>query len=246
MSTVKWIVTVSVIILITTTAAAAIEGAVAVKVSGGESHTLVLTEKKFVWGCGRNYDGQLGIGGGGDKRTLRRVHEGEMDSPSDYLEDINDIDGGWLHSLAVDVSGSVWAWGDNGWGQLGDGTNVGKSTPRKVHGPNDVGFLEGIISISAGRSGEHSLAVDCNNHAWAWGRNIEGQLGIDTSGSNKKKLTPVQVDGGEMETTHLEDIIAVSAGEHHSMALDANGFVYTWGSNHWLVWQVWRSSITSS
>jgi alpha-tubulin suppressor-like RCC1 family protein len=238
MRTVKWVVTVSVVVfIITTTASAAIpEGAKAIKVSGGEDHTLVLTDEKFVWGCGINAEhNQLGIGSNTwDRWTLVRVHAGEMSTASGYLEDINDIDGGWKHSLALDIDGFVWAWGDNNpWGQLGNDSTSSSPTPVKVHGPNDVGFLEGIISISAGRSGEHSLAVDCNNHAWAWGRNVEGQLGIGIHGTNQKELTPVQVHGGEMGTTYLEDITAVSAGEHHSMALDANGFVYTWGSNRW-------------
>ena len=241
MSTVKWIVTVSVFIFMITASASAVipEGAKAVQVSGGEAHTLLLTEAGFVWGCGYNEFYQLGIGSDYDKWTLIRTKAGEMSTASGCLEDINDIDGGWKHSLALDVNGSVWAWGNNNpWGQLGDGTDDTKSIPVSVKsGDQDPGdpdsFLEGIIAISAGRSGEQSLAVDCNNHLWAWGRNKEGQLGIGIHGTGEKKLTPVQVLGGEMGTTHIEDIIAVSAGEHHSMALDANGFVYTWGSNRW-------------
>ena len=80
MSTVKWIVTVSVFIfMITASATAAIpEGAKAVKVSGGEAHTMVLTEAGFVWGCGYNEFYQLGIGNNFDKWTLIRTEDGNF------------------------------------------------------------------------------------------------------------------------------------------------------------------------
>lgn len=84
------------------------ENAKAIKVSGGEDHTLVLTVNKWPWGCGVNNVYQLGIGDNQDRWTLVRVH-----GPNNvgYLEDINDIAAGWKHSLALDVNGFVWAWG---------------------------------------------------------------------------------------------------------------------------------------
>ncbi len=167
-------------LFVTLSARAIPQGARSVKVSGGEAHTLLLTEAGFVWGCGYNEFYQLGIGSDYDKWTLIRTKDGEMSTASGCLEDINDIDGGWKHSLALDVSGSVWAWGKNAWGQLGDDSETPRSSPVQVKsGDQDPGdpdsFLKGIIGISAGRSGEQSLAVDCNNHLWAWGRNQEGQ-----------------------------------------------------------------------
>jgi alpha-tubulin suppressor-like RCC1 family protein len=94
-----------------------------IKVSGGEDHTLVLTENKFVWSCGPNgghafdqyYYGVLGTGNDSwdyTEQTLARVHDGDMVSTSGYLEGINDISAGWLHSLALDISGFVWSWGE--------------------------------------------------------------------------------------------------------------------------------------
>lgn len=99
------------------------------KVSGGEDHTLVLTADKAAWACGPNggyeeyveyYFGVLGIDSNDrylDQHTLTRIH-----GPNDvnYLGDINDIDAGWKHSLALDVNGLVCSWGDNRYGQLGD------------------------------------------------------------------------------------------------------------------------------
>ena len=103
--------------------------------------------------------------------------------------------------------------------------------------------LARIIDISAGRSGEHSLAVDANGYVYAWGRNHYGQCGNDESGNSK--LTPVHVHRGEQPEDprnpdpNLTRIVAVSAGEWHSMGLEdydpcdpnLDGRVYTWGNN---------------
>jgi len=107
------IVSLTIITSITVTTRAA-EQTWGINVSGGENHTLVLTENNAVWGCGDNIWYQLGIGDTqAAQRSLVRVKDGDMNTPSDYLEHINDIDAGWKHSLALDVNGFVWAWGRN-------------------------------------------------------------------------------------------------------------------------------------
>jgi alpha-tubulin suppressor-like RCC1 family protein len=75
--------------------------------------------------------------------------------------------------------------------------------------------------------------MDSSGLVYAWGRNQEGQLGNDKSGSGQKELTPVKVHDGEMNTMSgfLENIVAVSAGEQHSIGLGSDGRVYTWGDN---------------
>ena len=103
------------------------ENAKAIKLSGGENHTLVLTANKSAWACGNNEFYQLGIGNNQNQKTLVRVHTGDMNTPSGYLEDINDIDAGWKHSLALDVNGLVWAWGWNSEGQDRKSTRLNSS-----------------------------------------------------------------------------------------------------------------------
>jgi alpha-tubulin suppressor-like RCC1 family protein len=164
------------------------EDAKAIDISGGEDHTLVLTKNKWPWACGDNYYYQLGIGSNVSKWTLVRVAKGDMNSPSDSLENIDDVDAGWTHSLALDVNNFVWAWGRNAEGQLGDGFQLPRATPVRVKSgeqdPNHPdSFLQYVAAISAGRSGEHSLAVDVNNLVYAWGRNQEGQCGNGESGN---------------------------------------------------------------
>ncbi len=240
------------------------ENARAIDISGGEDHTLVLTQNKWPWACGPNSWYQLGVGDDtNSKLSLVRVLNGDMNSVSDYLEGIDDVDAGWKHSLALEMyipndpnnRGYVWAWGDNDQGQVGDGSPYDRPTPVRVlrggqvpEDPNDPNLAR-IIEISAGRSGEHSLAVDVNGYAYAWGRNQEGQCGVGLSGSGFKELDPNQVLRGEQPfdpnrpSVYLNCIIAVSAGEWHSMALERydpsdpnlQGRVYTWGDNDFVL-----------
>ena len=140
------------------------EDAKVIKISGGEYHTLVLTKNKWAWGCGDNEWYQLGIGDTTDDQPLLvRVHKGDMNSSSDYLEDINDIDAGWTHSLALDVNRFVWAWGNNSQGQLGNDSTDPCSTPVQVlsgeQDPNDANsVLQNIVAVSAGW--DHCMALE--------------------------------------------------------------------------------------
>jgi len=233
------------------------EDAKAIHVSGGEDHTLIVTANNWVWVCGANgdypynsYYGVLGTGSNSfslDVNSPIRVHDGDMGTQSDRLEGINDIDAGWRHSLALDVNGFVWSWGWNSEGQLGDGTPYARTTPVKVRGPNDAGYLQYIDSISAGRSGRHSLAVDANGYAYAWGYNKFGQCGNGESGAGERELTPVYVHQGAQAgdpndaNNPLEHIVDICAGSDQSIAVEKDdpsdpnfsGCVYTWGTNRW-------------
>jgi alpha-tubulin suppressor-like RCC1 family protein len=118
------------------------------------------------------------------------------------------------HTLALKTDGTLWAWGWNNFGQLGDGTTANRSTPVQVAGLSDV------IAVSAGS--RHSLALRADGTVWAWGSNSTvGLLGND---SDVNHSPPVQV-------RDLENIIAVSAGVNHSTAVRADGTVWAWGSN---------------
>jgi alpha-tubulin suppressor-like RCC1 family protein len=98
---------------------------------------------------------------------------------------ITAVSAGFAHSLALTNVGGVKAWGNNGLGQLGDGTSTNSSTPVDVSG-----LTSGVVSISAGLA--HSLALKSNCTGWAWGRNHYGQLG---DGTITDRSTPVEVTG---------------------------------------------------
>ncbi len=227
-----------------------------IQISAGWHHTLLIddTDFKSVWACGQDgssyygYKGALGIGDYGydHYETIPvRVHPGEQDS-LDYLRDITAVSAGCMHSLALDMNNKVWAWGDNYFGQLGNGQAVDETTPVRVTGGGqNGGFLERIVDISAGLYKPHSLAVESNGDVWAWGSDYYGQLG---NGNNVSTPVPMQVHSGEQDPSYdidnnpttLKNIVAVSGGENYSMALEkldetdpnCNGRVYTWGSQN--------------
>lgn len=130
------------------------------------------------------------------------------------------IAAGWRHSLALDANGNVWAWGFNGYGQLGDGTTISSATPVQVQFPAAIA----ITAIAAGY--DHSLALDTYGRVWTWGDNIDGQLG---DGTTTNSSTPVMVlsSSGSL----LSGVTAIAGGGIHSLALDTNGNVWAWGAN---------------
>ncbi|RKG48667.1 kelch-like protein [Corallococcus sp. AB011P] len=117
------------------------------------------------------------------------------------------------HTLALKQDGTVWAWGSNGYGQLGDGTTTNRLTPVQVQG------LTGVVALTA--DGAHSLALKHDGTVWAWGYNGKGQLG---DGTLTTQFTPVQVQG-------LTGVAALSAGADHTLALKHDGTVWAWGGN---------------
>lgn len=123
------------------------------------------------------------------------------------------ISGGGEHSLALKLDGTIWTWGDNEYGQLGDGTTTDRSTPVQVS------TLSGVVTISGGVF--HSLALKSDGTIWTWGNNWYGQLG---DGTTVERHTPVEVSG-------LSGVVAIAGGVYHSLALKSDGTVWTWGDN---------------
>lgn len=123
--------------------------------------------------------------------------------------------------MALLPDGTIWGWGGNTYGQVGDGTSTNQSTPVRVPG------LSNVAAIAVG--GYHSAAIKLDGTVWAWGDNCCGQLGNGTSdGVATWPLpphpTPVQVTG-------MTNAINVAAGLFHTVALKKDGTVWTWGYN---------------
>ncbi|MBG9944541.1 regulator [Brevibacillus formosus] len=114
------------------------------------------------------------------------------------------------HSLILKSDGTVWAWGVNNYGQLGDGTTVQKNVPVQVKG------ITNISRIAAGEN--HSLVLRSDGTVWSWGYNAYGQLGIYGNTSS----IPVQV-------MDLTDVTEIAAGGNHGLALKKDGTVWMWG-----------------
>ena len=123
------------------------------------------------------------------------------------------IGGGSQHSAALLADGTVRTWGNNGYGQLGNGGTTNSNVPVTVSG------LSNVVTLAA--PGFHTLALLNNGTVRAWGGNNFGQLG---NGSNSDSNVPVTV-------SNLSNVVSVSGGVIHSIALLANGTVRTWGYN---------------
>jgi alpha-tubulin suppressor-like RCC1 family protein len=157
-----------------------------IAVAGGTYHSLAVKSDGTVWAWGNNEYGQLG-----DRTTTNRNTPVKVSSPSGVIAVFGGggYDGG-SHSLALKSDGTVWAWGNNSKGQLGDGTTTDRSSPVKMSS------LSGVIAVAGG--GSHSLALKSDGTVWAWGNNSKGQLG---DGTTTNRNTPVQVSGFNVYTT---------------------------------------------
>jgi len=193
-----------------------------IAISAGENHSLALKNDGTAWSWGYNNYGQLG-----DGTTTQRTSPVQVKglNNSGFLTDVTDISAGGSHSLALKNDNTVWAWGYNYSGQLGDGTTTQRTTPVQVKGLNNSGFLTDITAINAG--GGHSLALKNDGTVWAWGANGYGQLG---DGNYTQRTSPVQVKGLN-GLGFLTDVTDISAGGIYSLALKSDGTVWAWGQN---------------
>ena len=176
-----------------------------IKVAAGADHNLALKSDGTVWAWGSNRGGQLGEGTTESKEYTPIQVNG--------LIDIIDVKAGYSHSMVLKSDGTVWAWGTNGSGQLGDGTTTSSNLPVKVNELSDIiGFDTEYYS---------SLALKSDGTVWAWGSNSYGQLG---DGTTITRLTPVQVN-------LLGDVVDVAIGTGHALALKSDETVWAWGYN---------------
>ena len=188
-------------------------------VSGGEYHSMGIDNNDAVLAWGDNESGQLGLG--------------YIDSSIHYipeqvivLDNIIAIASGHRHSIALWDDGTVWTWGENENGQLGNGGTVDSHTPLQVHGLLDGKY---VIAIAAGDY--HSMALTDDGKVYTWGENYIGQLGdgtVDDVNEPFGKILPVQVQGLPSNKV----VMAIAAGHRHSLAVTSDGHVWTWGWNY--------------
>ncbi len=147
-----------------------------VAMAGGTTHSLAIKSDGTVWAWGSTATG-LYYGEVGPKASATPVQISNLDQ-------VSAVSAGDYFSVALRKDGTVWAWGANDGGQLGDGTNSSSTIPVQVTG------LTSIIAIAGGST--HCLALKSDGTVWAWGFNQQGQLG---NGSTSSSNVPVQVVG---------------------------------------------------
>ncbi|WP_291401961.1 T9SS type A sorting domain-containing protein [Daejeonella sp.] len=124
------------------------------------------------------------------------------------------IASGYYHNLSIHQDGSLWSWGYNRYGQLGDGTTSPRTTPARIGNANDW------KTIAAGYL--HSVAIKSDGSLWTWGANGYGQLG-DGSAANSK--SPKRIG-------NATDWKMVGGGYNHTLAIKNDGSLWAWGLNN--------------
>ncbi|MCU1268384.1 MAG: hypothetical protein JWM21_4702 [Acidobacteria bacterium] len=173
-------------------------------VAAGGFTSLALKSDGTVW--------QWGIGSVNTASPTFRITPVQVNG----LSGVTAIAAGASHCLAVKNDGTVWAWGFNSNGQLGDGTTTNRVIPVQVNGLSSV--------IAAGAGATYSFAIKSDGSLWSWGNNTYGQLGLGTS-----------FDGDHTAAAQvgvISGVVAVAGGSQHSIALTADGRVWTWGTNN--------------
>ncbi len=172
-------------------------------VAAGSAHMVALDIDGNVWTWGWNKHGQLGDGTN-DTRNLPVQVKGV--GKEEFLEDVEAIAVGLYHTVALDTDGRVRTWGQNNYGQLGDGTDNDKNSPVRVKALEEEASSADIEEVFAG--GHHSIALDKDSSVWIWGSNDVGQLGDGTSVNYKTTPVKVKLSGEEFP----EGIIALAGG----------------------------------
>ena len=133
------------------------------------------------------------------------------------LTDVAAVVAGDTHSLALKTDGSLWAWGRNDLGQLGDETKTHRYTPQQIN-------LTGVAALAAGD--DHSLALKTDGSLWAWGYNGSGQLG---NGTTINQYRPIKVMGSTPNTTTVT--VAATDASASEGGLTTGTFTFTRSGN---------------
>jgi alpha-tubulin suppressor-like RCC1 family protein len=195
----------------------------AVAIACGDFHSLAVLADGSVRAWGHNDAGQLGNGTTNDSNVPVRVHE---------VVGATAVAAGGAHSLAlVGTGGPIRAWGANGWGQLGDGTQTDRLIG--VIGPGATAVTAGLVKIAAG--GNTSMALQSDGDVFTWGANGDGVLGygtVDEFGDVTPAFTTEAQAVDHIGTAPFETRVEeIAMSEAHMVVRGADGRVYTWGSN---------------
>ncbi|MCX6879949.1 MAG: hypothetical protein NTW21_40035 [Verrucomicrobia bacterium] len=175
----------------------------------GADHTVALKSNGTLWTWGLNNVGQLG-----DGTTAGRRSPGQVGTDNRWVAvTAGGVTGTTGHTVALKADGTLWAWGNNDYGQLGDGTGAEKDSPVQV------GTATTWVAVAAGSN--HTVALKADGTLWAWGDNSDCQLG---DGTTVDKFSPVQVGTDNHWVT-------ISAGDNHTVALKSDGSLWAWGFN---------------
>ena len=189
------------------------------QVSLGGSHSAAITEDGCLYLWGFDGTGQIG-----DKWVPNVTNE-EHYYPKKILENVASVSLGWSHSAAITNDGSLYTWGNNRSGQLGDGSTKNYDYPIKI--------MDNVTAVSLGY--EHSAAITTDGSLYMWGNNSSGALGVGRLWEKESMLTPLGGYDGFDETMCstvpmkvMDNVKSVSLGDSRSAAITNDGSLYVW------------------
>lgn len=176
-------------------------------ISSCPSHTIAIKADGTLWAWGSNTLGQLG-----DGTNINRLTPVQIGTDNNWKSaSVNSVG---KHSLAIKTDGTLWAWGGNNYGQLGDGTSISKNIPIQIGTDTDWKSIDTGFNFS--------VAIKTNGTLWSWGINNYGQLGL---GHQMNRSTPQQIGINN-------DWITFRIQYETCHAIKSNGTLWAWGSNN--------------
>ena len=200
-------------------------GSVLATANGG-AFGIAIGADKFLYTTGSNIFGQLGttISYSGATPTATR-EKWWFTFLQIGTNKWKQIAAGGFSGYAIREDNTLWSWGYNSKGELGDGSVTTRSSPVQVVSTS----LSSPVLISAGS--QYALAVDNNGLVWSWGANQLGQLGLGSWSPGDYRISPVQVVNNSAGSPPLSNIVQISSAYTNSLALDSSGNIWAWGIN---------------
>ena len=204
-------------------------------VSAGAFHTVGLAEDGALWSWGYNGNGELGDGTTTNRNTPVRVQQKtEAETFVNNTTKWKAVSGGGAHTVGLAEDGSLWSWGKNDKGQLGDGTKIAKSTPVRVQQKTEAEtFVNNRTkwkTVSAG--GSYTVGITEDGSLWSWGDNGSGQLGLGNLGTDASGAAITQISLPQKIGNKTWSAVAVSlSGFSFTVGIDIDGTLWSWGYN---------------